>query len=117
MLDFTYDLVFSTSVAFIFIMLSSLLSRSYTKNDLINYIYNNRNNSDLRYEIMDMLSPQVGEIVEVISKPWNGMFGYITRMNDDYSYNIKITRTLNPFSSYFPKSIITKNNSDIVIAD
>ena len=117
MLDFTYDLVFSTSVAFIFIMLSSLFSRSYTKNDLINYINNNRNNLELRNEIMDLVSPQVGEIVEVMSNPWCGMFGYITKINDDYSYNIKITKSLNPFRSYFPKNVITKDNFDVVLAD
>ena len=43
------------------------------------------------------------------------MFGYITRMNDDNSYNIKITKTLNPFDSRFPKNVITRDCSDIVL--
>jgi len=116
MIDLNYDIVFSTFIAlFIFIILSSVFSRPYSKRDAINYIHHNRYNSDFRYEIIDLFSPQVGEIVEVISKPWQGMFGYITRINDDNSYNVKITRTLNPFSSYLPKSVIIKDSSNIVL--
>jgi hypothetical protein len=116
MLDLNYDIIFSTSYALcLFIIISSIISRPYSSHDALNYIYHNRFNLDFRYEIIDIFRPRVGEVVEVISKPWNGMFGYVTRMNDDNSYNIKITKTLNPFDSRFPKNVITRDCSDIVL--
>ncbi len=116
MIDLNYDIILSISIALcLFIIISPIISRPYSSHDVLNYIYHNRFNSDFRYEIIDIFNPRGGEIVKVISKPWNGMFGYITRMNDDDSYNVKITRTLNPFDSYFPKNVITRTSSDIIL--
>jgi len=116
MIYFNHDLIFSTSVAlFIFIMLSTVFSKKYSKHDAIKYISKHRKNYNFRDEILNIYRPQIGEIVEVITTPWDGMFGYVTRMNDEYSYNIKITRTLNPFSSHFPKNVIRKDMSEVAL--
>jgi hypothetical protein len=116
MFDFSYDVIFLTLIVlFIFMKLIPVLSKKYSKHDAIKYILKHRKNYNFRDEILNIYRPQIGEIVEVITTPWDGMFGYVTRMNDEYSYNIKITRTLNPFSSYFPKNVIRKDMSEVAL--
>ena len=45
--------------------------------------------------------------------PWFGMLGYVTRINEDDSYNVKVTKTLNPDFSRVPKRVITKFGEEL----
>ena len=51
--------------------------------------------------------------MENVSSPWFGMLGYVTRINDDDSYNVKVTKTLNPDFSHVPKRVITKFGEEL----
>lgn len=53
----------------------------------------------------------VGDMVEIVNDNWFGKCGYVTRVNDDETLNIKIPKYLN--AGKVPKGIITKNYRDI----
>ena len=68
------------------------------------YIFNLNN---YRYKSFD--------IVQIFSKPWYGKIGYITKQNEDFSYNVKITKSLNSNKGQIPKSTINKLENEIFL--
>ena len=101
------------AVSFVVIMLTSLFDRQLNKSEILDFVDNNINDYEFRQDIVDLTRPRVGELVENISRPWFGMLGYVTRINEDESYNVKVTKTLNPEFSRVPKRVITKFSEEL----
>lgn len=100
-------------ISFVVIMLTSLFDRKLNKSDILEFVDDNINDYEFRQDVVDLTRPRVGEVVENISSPWFGMLGYVTRINEDESYNVKVTKTLNPDFSRVPKRVITKFSEEL----
>tara|TARA_X000000950_G_C13823468_1_gene622932 strand:- start:720 stop:1199 length:480 start_codon:yes stop_codon:yes gene_type:complete len=53
----------------------------------------------------------VGDMVEVLSDAWFGKCGYVTKLNDDETLNIRVPKYLN--DGKVPKNVITRNYRDL----
>lgn len=96
-------------VSFIVIVLITLFDRKLNKKEILQFI----DDYEFRQDGADLTKPRVGEVVENVSRPWFGMLGYVTRINEDDSYNVKVTKTLNPDISRVPKRVITKFGEEL----
>ena len=59
--------------------------------------------------------PDKGDYVILRNGRWDNLLGKITRYNEDDTYNIKITKTLNPYNNDIPKRRITRERDNFVI--
>ena len=100
-------------LSFTVIVLTSLFDRKLNKKEILEFVNNNINDYQFRQNVAYLTKPRVGEIVENVSSPWFGMLGYITRVNEDHSYNVKVTKTLNPDVGRVPKRVITKFSEEL----
>ena len=100
-------------VSFTVIVLTSLFDRKLNKKEILEFVDDNIDDYEFRQDVADLTKPRVGEVVENISSPWFGMLGYVTRINEDDSYNVKVTKTLNPDFSHVPKRVITKFGEEL----
>ena len=104
----------------IILLLSYIIFYLVRKKNNINvfdFIENNRLSSSFREKVKLILSPNIGEKVQILSSPWKGLCGYVTKYNEDSTYNIKITRTLNPFDNHIPKNVIIKKDDEILLIE
>jgi len=101
------------AVSFVVIMLTSLFDRKLNKSEILDFVDNNINDYEFRQDVAELAKPRVGEVVENVSSPWYGMLGYVTRINEDYTYNVKVTKTLNPEFNRVPKRVITKFGEEL----
>ena len=76
------------AVSFVVIMLTSLFDRKLNKSEILDFVDNNINDYEFRQDVVELAKPRVGEVVENVSSPWYGMLGYVTRINEDYTYNL-----------------------------
>ena len=100
-------------VSFLTIMLTSLYDRKLNKKEILQFVDSNLDDYQFRQDVSDLTKPRVGEVVESVTGPWFGMLGYVTRINEDDSYNVKVTKTLNPDFSRVPKRVITKFGEEL----
>ena len=100
--------VYLYSIIYLLLILLFIKSKKITKQNIFNYINKNINDLKFRTDIINLSKPRVGEVVKNFTKPWYGLSGYITRVNNNNSYNLKITKSLNPNISRIPKKKIIK---------
>lgn len=100
-----------------YVILIIYLVRKRNNINVFDLIENNRLNSSFREEVNLILSPKIGEKVEILSSPWKGLCGYVTKYNEDSTYNIKVTRTLNPFYNHIPRNVIIKKDDEIILIE
>lgn len=100
-------------ISFVVMMLTSLFDRKLNKKEILEFVDDNIEDYQFRQDVADLTRPRVGEVVENVSSPWFGMLGYVTRINEDESYNVKVTKTLNPDFSHVPKRVITKFGEEL----
>lgn len=100
-----------------YVILIIYLIRKRNNINVFDLIENNRLNSSFREEVNLILSPNIGEKVEILSSPWKGLCGYVTKYNEDSTYNIKVTRTLNPFDNHIPRNVIIKKDDEIILIE
>ncbi len=85
---------------------------NFNKENILKYINDNIYDYKFRNDIINLTRPRVGEIVENLTNPWCGLLGYVTRINENNTFNIKLTKSLNP-NNRIPKRVITKPNQDV----
>lgn len=103
-------------LVFLFLMIDYFLKKifSITKNDILEHVEENIDDNIFRKKILNLIMPRVGEVVQMANSPWNGLFGYVTKIEDD-NYNIKLTKSLNPETNRIPKRRISRPVGDIYI--
>ena len=108
-----------TYYTFAFIFLVSLMLTYFEKRisqkEVFNYIDENINDPQFRYTVSKMTKPRVGELVETKSSPWAGMLGYVTKVNEDDTYNVKLTKSMNLHTNRVPKHVIRKFEDELLI--
>ena len=110
---FEYLCIYTIYFVFFSLIIIYIENKNFNKQNILNYINNNIYDHKFRKDIINLAKPRVGEIVQNISKPWNGLVGYITRINNDNTFNIKITKSLNQFTNRIPKRVITKFEKEV----
>ena len=98
-----------------YIVLIIYLIRQRNNSNVLSLIENNRYDMNFRQSVNSIFTPNVGEKVKILSSPWKDLHGYITKYNEDFTYNVKVTRTLNPFDSHIPKNVIIKNEDEVLL--
>ena len=115
-MDFNYEfegIYVLAFISFLTIVLTSLYDRKLNKREILDFVEDNIDDYEFRQNVSDLTKPRVGEVVENLTVPWYGMLGYVTRINEDESYNVKVTKTLNPDFSRVPKRVITKFGEEL----
>lgn len=110
---YQYLCLYIFSFLFFSMIILYIENKNFNKQNILNYINTNIYDYKFRKDIIKLAKPRVGEIVKNISKPWYGMSGYVTRINNDNTCNIKITKSLNPNKNKVPKRVITKLEQEI----
>jgi transcription antitermination factor NusG len=100
-----------------YIILIIYLIRKRNNINVFDLIESNRLNSSFREEVNLIFTPNIGEKVQILSSPWKGLCGYVTKYNEDSTYNIKVTRTLNPFDNHIPRNVIIKKDDEILLIE
>ena len=117
-MDFNYEYGAYYTAGFILlftVLLSLFFENRINQNDVFNYIDENIDDSQFRYTVSRLTKPRVGEVVETTSSPWTGMLGFITKVNEDDTYNVKITKSMNLHTNRVPKHVIRKFEDELVI--
>ena len=103
-----YENVYLYSIIYVLLIFLFFKNKKITKQNIYKYINQNINDLKFRTDILNLSKPRVGEVVKNLTKPWYGLSGYITRINNNNSYNLKITKSLNPNINKIPKKKIIK---------
>jgi hypothetical protein len=102
-------------VSFCTIVLFSLFNKRLNKDEVLEFVDEHIDDYEFRQDVSCLTNPRIGEIVENLSRPWYGTLGYVTKINDDDTYNIKVTKSLNPEYSRVPKRVITKYSEEVCL--
>jgi Ribonuclease G/E len=97
------------------ILLNPIFEKKVRKQDVYEFIDDNIDDPQFRYTVSRLTKPRVGEVVETTSSPWYGMLGYITKVNDNDTYNVKITKSMNLHANRIPKHVIQKYEDELTI--
>ena len=79
---------------------------------IIDSIYKSQNNQVVIDGIRNIFYPSKGSIIKMRSGRWTNLLGKITRVNDDGSYNVKLTKIQNPDNDTdIPKNKLNRSRS------
>lgn len=87
-----------------------------TDSEIYDYLEDNIWDNSFEKIIRKIVLPMKGDYVILQNGRWDNQVGKITRYNDyDDTYNIKITKKLNPDNNNIPKRIITRERDDFIV--
>lgn len=81
-----------------------------TNNDIYYYVEQNLYQNNFSRIIQKIIAPNKGDIVHILDGRWKHLTGRITKYDSIHdTYNIKLTKTLNPYDNDLPKKKINRN--------
>jgi len=114
-----FSLAFLLFITFLFLyfidkfVLVESKKKNLTEYEVYDYIEENIYDNIFYRNLIKLITPDKGDVVTLKDGRWGNLFGKITRYNyEDSSYNIKITKKLNPNNSDFPKRIINRDRDE-----
>jgi len=113
--DLNLTILFTFLITFMVISFFNINTSNEVKvNDMIlDYVENNITDNSFYKSIIKIVSPDKGDIVILKYGRWNNLLGKVTRYNfEDNSYNIKVTKNLNPNNNDIPKRVINRDRDD-----
>jgi hypothetical protein len=99
----------------LFALLPQNKTKTMTNNQVYEYIEDNIWQYNFWETIHKIVVPDKGDYVILQNGRWDNLYGQITRYNEDDTYNIKITKKLNPYNNDFPKRRITRERDEFII--
>lgn len=116
--NFLYMYIFGSFLVILGILFSLLpqnKTSSMTNDQVYEYIEDNIWKNNFFQTVRKIVVPDKGDYVILRNGRWDNLLGKITRYNEDDTYNIKITKTLNPYNNDIPKRRITRERDNFVI--
>jgi len=112
-------LFFALSLGYLVIFnICSLLfmeNNRITDSQIYQYLEDNIWDNSFEETIRKIVVPMKDDHVILQNGRWIDQVGKITRYNEDDTYNIKITKKLNPDNNNIPKRIITRERNEFII--
>ena len=85
-----------------------------TREIVYDYIKNHIDDCNFQKQIIKLLDPNIGNQVVMKNGKWQNLIGKITHINEDNTFNIKITKNLNG-NVAVPTKVISRARNDFNI--
>jgi len=90
-------------------------TKSMTNEQVYEYIEQNIWRDSFFSKLYKILIPDIGDTVVLRHGRWSNLSGRITKCNSKNSYNIKLTKSLNPYHNDIPKKRIIRHREDFYV--
>lgn len=90
-------------------------TKSMTNEQVYEYVEQNIWKESFFSKLYKILIPDIGDTVVLRHGRWSNLSGRITKCNSKNSYNIKLTKSLNPYHNDIPKKRIIRHREDFYV--
>ena len=90
-------------------------TKSMTNEQVYEYIEQNIWRDSFFSKLYKILIPDIGDTVVLRHGRWSNLSGRITKCNSKNSYNIKLTKSLNPYHNDIPKKRIIRHRDEFYV--